>query len=38
LFDGGGSLVVLMSLFIFPVVSSLLVKLFMSKSWASSNA
>lgn len=38
LFDGGGALVVLMSLFIFPAVSSLLVKLFMSKSWASNNA
>lgn len=37
LFDGGGSLVVLMSLFIFPAVSYLLVKLFMSKSWASNN-
>jgi hypothetical protein len=38
LFDGGFSLVVLISLFIFPVVSSLLVKFFMSISWASNNA
>jgi hypothetical protein len=33
LFDGGGALVILLSLFVFPVISALLVKFFVRRKW-----
>jgi hypothetical protein len=38
LFDGGGMLVVLLSIFVFPLVSSLLVRFFVAKNWVVKNA
>jgi hypothetical protein len=38
LFDGGGTLMVLLSLFIFPIVSRLLVKLLVTKKLVEKNA